>query len=112
MKYKVIFDTNAIRNAKSISHFLGGRTELERFVKVTDIIIPDLVIEEIKTQKSENLNKYKKEFLENPFYSLLGIDENEVKTFSIDKYISELIDDEKIPYTVISINNTKLGTRI
>lgn len=101
MKYKVVFDTNSIRNAESVSDFLGGRSELERFLKVSEIIIPDIVIEEIKNQKRKHLISKRDSFLFNPFHSLRKIDENETKNFDIDVWISGLATGEKIPYTTI-----------
>jgi len=63
---KVIFDTNFIRNTEA-KHFLGGRSELEKFAKVAELVFPDIVIEEIKNQKRKNLEKNKSSFLSNPY---------------------------------------------
>lgn len=103
MKYKAVFDTNTIRNAESVEDFLGGRSELERFLKVSEIIIPDIVIEEIKSQKRKHLISKRDSFLSNPFHFLRKIDENETKNFDIEKWILELADDESLPYSVISL---------
>ncbi len=52
MKYKVIFDTNTIRGPEpSHLEFFGGRNELNRFLNVSEIIIPDIVVDEIIQQK-------------------------------------------------------------
>lgn len=101
MKYKVIFDTNSIRNAESVADFLGGRAELERFLKVSEIIIPDIVIEEIKSQKRKHLISKRDSFLSNPFHFLRKIDEEETKSFDIEKWITDLVDEESVPHTVI-----------
>lgn len=106
MKYKVIFDTNSIRNADSVADFLGGRSELERFLKVSDIIIPDIVIDEIKCQKRKHLVSKRDSFLSNPFHFLRKIDEEKTKSFDIDKWISELAAGEKLPYTTIHLTRT------
>ena len=103
MKYKVIFDTNSIRNAESVADFLGGRAELERFLKVSEIIIPDIVIEEIKNQKRKHLISKRESFISNPFHFLRKINEEETKSFDIDKWITDLVDKESIPHTVIAI---------
>ena len=47
MKEKVIFDTNSVHNDDSIS-FFGNRNELKQFSKVADIVIPKIVIEELR----------------------------------------------------------------
>lgn len=104
MRYKVIFDTNIIRNAESISDFLGGAADLERFSKVSEIIIPDIVIEEIKAQKKRHLVKKRDAFLSNPFHLLRKIDEKETKDFDINRWISELIEKEKVSYSLISLS--------
>jgi rRNA-processing protein FCF1 len=101
MKYKVIFDTNSIRNAESVADFLGGRAELERFLKVSEIIIPDIVVEEIKNQKRKHLISKRDSFLANPFHFLKKINEEETKSFDIEKWITDLVDEESVPHTVI-----------
>lgn len=108
MKYKVVFDTNSIRNAESVADFLGGRIELERFLKVSEIIIPDLVIEEIKNQKRKHLISKRDSFLSNPFHLLRKVDEGDTKNFDIEKWILELADGESLPYLVISLTNNVL----
>ena len=106
MKYKVIFDTNSIRNAESASDFLGGRVDLERFSKVSEIIVPDLVIDEIKVQKRKHLISKRSSFLSNPFHFLRGIDQQATKDFDIDQWILELEEKEKVSYTIISLTET------
>lgn len=103
MKYKVVFDTNSIRNAESVADFLGGRSELERFLKVSEIVIPDIVIEEIKNQKRKHLISKRDSFLSNPFHFLRKIDEDETKSFDIEKWILELAGIESLPYSVITL---------
>jgi rRNA-processing protein FCF1 len=112
MKYKVIFDTNSIRNAESVSDFLGGRIDLENFSKVADLIIPDLVIEEIKAQKRKHLISKRDSFLSNPFHFLRKLDENGTKDFDIEKWILELADKEKISYKLISLSEAGILEKI
>lgn len=108
MKYKVIFDTSAIRNANSASEFLGSRSDLSRFLEVAEIIIPEMVIEEIKSQKRKSLVKKRKLFLENPFHFLRKINEGETKSFDIEKWIEHLIGEERIPYRIILLTKNCL----
>lgn len=112
MKYKVIFDTNSIRNAESLSDFLGGRADLENFSKVADLLIPDLVIEEIKAQKRKHLISKRDSFLSNPFHFLRKLDENDTKDFDIEKWILELADKEKILYKLISLSESGILEKI
>lgn len=111
MKEKVIFDTNIIRNAEA-TNFLGGRNELERFADVADIVIPDIVIQEIKRQKRKNLQSNKQKFLVNPFHNLLQIDETNTNAFDIDDYIDKLVKEEDFVYEVIDIKDNNILPKI
>lgn len=111
MREKVIFDTNTVRNTEN-GGFLGGRRELEQFLKYADILIPDTVIQEIKRQKRKNLNKCRDQFLKNPFITLLGINKDDVKAFNIDNYIQKLYDDEDIPFELIDLTDYNILPQI
>ncbi|WP_430907033.1 PIN domain-containing protein [Maribacter sp. 2-571] len=111
MKEKVIFDTNIIRNAEAKT-FLGGRNELERFADVADIVIPDIVIQEIKRQKRKNLQSNKQKFLDNPFHNLLEIDESNTNAFNVDDYIEKLVNDEDFTYEIIDIKDNNILPQI
>tara|TARA_R110002033_G_scaffold140047_2_gene178983 strand:- start:191 stop:1201 length:1011 start_codon:yes stop_codon:yes gene_type:complete len=111
MKEKVIFDTNIIRNAEA-KNFLGGRNELERFADVADIVIPDIVIQEIKRQKRKNLQSNKKKFLDNPFHNLLEIDESNTNAFDVDDYIEKLVNDEDFTFEIIDIKDNNVLPKI
>ena len=104
MALKVIVDTSAIHNEKHET-FLGGRYELERFLKFAYIIIPDMVIEEIKSSKRRHLQSEQTSFLSNSFHSLMQYDENETQEFDIESFIHELKNNEDIPYTPIRLTN-------
>ena len=101
---KVIFDTNFIRNTEA-KHFLGGRSDLEKFVKVAELVFPDIVIEEIKNQKRRNLESKKNSFLKNPFHWLRKLDQDETKSFDIESHITELETNETLNYSVIKLTD-------
>jgi rRNA-processing protein FCF1 len=103
-KEKVIFDTNILRNTASKS-FLGGREELERFAEFADIIFPEIVIRELKTQKKKALAKHQSTFLDNPFCWLLGLDSQKAQDFDCEAHLAKLETDETIPYAVISLTD-------
>ncbi len=107
MKHQVIFDTNSVRSAESFSDFLGGRAELERFMKMAQIIIPELVVDEIKCQKKRQLYSKKDSFLSNPFHYLLNLNREEIEQFDMDSWINELQKKEKIPHKIISLSKKK-----
>jgi rRNA-processing protein FCF1 len=104
MKAKVIFDTNIIKDSNPES-FLGGRVELQKFAGVAEIILPDLVIEELKYQKRKELEKNKKLFLKNPFHWLRNIDREDTENFDNEAHITELENKEDIKYTIIHLKN-------
>lgn len=101
---KVIFDTNFIRNTEP-KKFLGSRSELEKFVKVAEIVFPDLVIEEMKHQKRRSLTGKKQSFLDNPFHWLKNLDVDETKSFDIEAHIASLEKDEKLKFDVIKLTD-------
>jgi len=101
---KVIFDTNFIRNTEA-KHFLGGRSDLEKFAKVAEVVFPDIVIEEIKNQKRKSLEKNKSSFLSNPFHWLRNLDRDDTQNFDIESHISELKTNETLPYCVIKLTD-------
>jgi rRNA-processing protein FCF1 len=101
---KVIFDTNFIRNTEP-KQFLGGRSELEKFSKVTELVFPDIVIEEIKNQKRKNLESKKDSFLKNPFHWLRELDHDKTKNFDIEAHLTALEDNETLEYAVITLSD-------
>lgn len=101
---KVIFDTNFIRNTEA-KHFLGGRSDLEKFAKVAELVFPDIVIEEIKNQKRKNLESKKDSFLKNPFHWLRNLDRDDTQNFDIEFHISELETNETLKYSVIKLTD-------
>ncbi|MBF0275288.1 MAG: DUF4935 domain-containing protein [Nitrospinae bacterium] len=108
---KVIFDSNFIRNTEA-KYFLGNRSELEKFTKVVEIILPSIVIEEIKQQKRRNITSKKQSFLENPFHWLKNLNRDETNNFDIDAHIDSLEKKEKINYQVIKLTDNSALERI
>lgn len=106
MAIKVIVDTSVIYN-KDGKSFLGKREKLQKFLQGVDIIIPEMVIEEIKHQKRKHLTSERDKFLSNAFHSIMGIDEEKTKNFDIDELISKLQEDEEIPFATIPLKNPK-----
>lgn len=111
MKEKVIFDTNITHNA-GVNTFLGNREILFKFSQDAKIILPDVVVQEIKRQKRRDLQSNKDKFLRNPFHKLIGVNEDETKDFSIEDYIQKLIDEEDIPFEVIDLKDNNVLSKI
>lgn len=101
---KVIFDTNKLRSTKSLTHFFGNREELERFQQVAEIIIPDLVLDEIKIQKRNNFEKEKQELIKNSCAVLIDA-EKQINALDIKALVIQVFESETIRYTTISLND-------
>ena len=104
MKEKVVFDTNKMRNT-DINNFLGNRVDLEKFTLVADIVIPEAVIQETIRQKRTKLKSNQDKFVVNPFHQLVGLKEENTKSFKIDEYIDNLRTTETIPFEVIDLKD-------
>jgi rRNA-processing protein FCF1 len=102
----VVFDTSSVRNVEGLSSFLGGRKELERFASVCEIVLPDMVVDEIKKQKRDHLTSKRKDFLTNPMHSLLGLKKDETETFDLEDVIKKLEAEEVISYKTIELTKT------
>lgn len=111
MKEKVIFDTNIVRNPET-NNFLGGREELKSFLQVADIVIPQVVIEEIKRQKRKKLQGNKNRFLANPLHKILSVNEDDTKSFNIENYIDELIEKEEFTFETIDVKDNDILPQI
>lgn len=102
-KVIVIFDTNTIRSI-GINDFLGNRDELRKFSDVAQIILPSIVVEEIKSQKNRVLKDKKDKFCKNPFYKIYNLDKKEEK-ISIDDVIVNVETKEALKYTTIELKD-------
>lgn len=106
MLEKVIFDTNKLRDKEAnLWSFFGNRAQLEFFSKVSEVIIPDVVFEELKRQKKRSLEGKKQSFLENPIHWILGTSKTERENFDIDIHIQKLVDEENIIYSLIELTD-------
>lgn len=103
-KEKVIFDTNTLRNTEPRT-FLWWRDELQKFLKSADIILPEIVVDELKAQKRKSLEKHKQTFLDNPFHWLRKVNPEETKDFDNHAHVEQLEKDEDIEYEVIRLTD-------
>lgn len=111
MKEKVIFDTNSVHNDDSIS-FFGNRNELKQFSKVADIVIPKIVIEELRRKKLKKLINKRRSFIDNPFHNLKGLNKEETKQYDIDTFIQGLLDSEEFEFSVIDLKDNSVFDEI
>lgn len=108
---KVIFDTNFLRNTEP-SNFLWWREQLKKFSNFADLLLPDMVIEELKNQKRRNLEKHKKNFLENPFHWLRNINKQDTEKFDSEAHILQLENEEDISYKTIYLTDNSVLWKI
>ncbi|MDC9727469.1 MAG: PIN domain-containing protein [Candidatus Thioglobus sp.] len=101
MKEKVIFDTNFLYNKKATS-FFGNKDELIQFEEVADIVIPEIVIEELKSKYARSFKQEKEKFFKTLLPNLIEHNTNDV---IVDSKIKEIIDKETISYKVIRLEN-------
>ena len=104
MKYKVVFDTNILRNEESISEFFGSHNELEKFSKISKILIPDIVVEEVRNQKRRYLSDQRASLVLNDFGKLMGVDAGQANSFDIDQHILELQKSESVSHLIITLS--------
>jgi len=85
----IFIDTNSIRNKKT-SSFFGNIDKYQKLSDQVQIIIPSIVVEEIKRQKKRYLNSQLNKFQENYFTKYLDIDSGEVLVQHIDEKVAAL----------------------
>lgn len=101
---KVIFDTNSIRN-NWWKKFFWNIDELKNFTWKCEIIIPSIVIEEIKNQKFKELKKQKDNFLTSPFLEHYWVTWCKSKECKIEDIIEKLEKDEWIDFKIIDLED-------
>ncbi len=108
---KVIFDTNRLHD-KETKKFFGFREELMKFSRVAEIVIPEIVIDEIKVRIEQTLKSHKENILQNSFKWILGIKDEDIDSINFDSYINKLLENEEIPYTIIRLKDTSVLEKI
>ncbi len=111
MKEKVIFDTNAVNNDDS-NYFFGNRKELALFAQSAEIVIPKIVIEELRRKKTRKLLSKRQSFIDNPFHRFKGLTKEETKQYNIDEHIQNLLDNEEYDFTIIDLKDNSVFDNI
>ena len=102
-----------IRLGQSVRHvFFGWRSELEKFAVVAEIVIPDIVIDEIKAQKRAHLESKRDQFIDNPFHEIKKLNRKESDDFNIEKYVDDLQKGETIDHTIIYLSQKDALSKI
>lgn len=103
IKEKVIFDTNFLLE-KKLKNFFGKKDQLEKFSKVADIIIPDMVLKELSEWYRRNFEKEKEQFLKMALPNLLTHNTNSIK---IEDNLKQLLELETTLFQIIDLKNPK-----
>lgn len=101
MKEKVIFDTNFLLE-KRMKNFFGKQEELHKFEKVSSILIPDIVIEELKARYKRDFFEEKSSFVKKLLNNVVS---HNIEKVNIDEIIQTLIEKENLQYEIIEITN-------
>lgn len=105
-KYKVFFDTNAIRNT-DFNTFFGSQDKLKDLQKTqkVEILIPEIVMEEIISQKKREYNRDLDSIKSNKLYKLFSEKLNEIIIFNIEDKIKELKENPDLEYKIVNLKN-------
>lgn len=98
---KVIFDTNFLLE-KRMKNFFGKQDQLTKFSKVSEIIIPNMVMGELKARYKRDFKKEKEKFFNTLLTNILNHDADDI---NIDNSIQQLIESETINFEVIDLKN-------
>jgi rRNA-processing protein FCF1 len=101
---KVIFDTNFLLE-KRMKNFFGKQVQLEKFSKVSKIIIPDMVMGELKERYKRDFQEEKNKFFKTLLTNILSHNADEI---DIEKSIQDLIEAEAVPYEIIDLKDTSV----
>jgi len=106
-KVVLVVDTNSCRSdAGRHNQFFGYREELNKLkANNARIIIPNVVIDEISAQKRRSLKCKKEAHISNPFFQILGLNQDDINNIDIDRIISQLLDSEVSNFEVRALKD-------
>lgn len=102
---KVIFDTNRLYNKQGTTFLAKSICKLESFQKVSEIIIPDIVIGELENKYKRDFEEEKEKFVKTILNSFLSHDADKL---SPEEKIAQLKENETINYNVIELKETSV----
>lgn len=109
MGYQIIIDTNKCRN-KGMDNFLGNKEELQRFIEDgCEIILPEIVLSELKQQKKIEYIVELNNFINNKFFNNEDANFKEIKLEEFDNIIEKKIQDEQGKYYSTIYEITRIG---
>lgn len=98
MGYQIIIDTNKCRNT-GMDNFLGNKEELQKFIEDgCEIILPKIVLSELKQQKKIEYKEELNNFINNKFFNNEDANFEKIKLEEFDNIIENQIQDEQGKY--------------
>lgn len=87
MGYQIIIDTNKCRNT-GMDNFLGNKEELQKFIEDScEIILPEIVLSELKQQKKIEYIEELNNFINNKFFNNEDANFKKIKLEEFDNII-------------------------
>jgi hypothetical protein len=99
---KVIFDTNRLYNKQGTTFLSKNVCNLECFQKISEIIIPDIVIGELENKYKRDFEEEKEKFVKTILNSFLSHD---AEKLSPEEKITQLKKSEIIKYEVVELKD-------
>lgn len=109
MGYQIIIDTNKCRNT-GMDNFLGNKEELQKFIEDScEIILPEIVLSELKQQKKIEYIEELNNFINNKFFNNEDANFKKIKLEEFDNIIEKKIQDEQGKYYSTIYEITRVG---
>lgn len=109
MGYQIIIDTNKCRNT-GMDNFLGNKEELQKFIEDDcEIILPEIVLSELKQQKKIEYIEELNNFINNKFFNNEDANFKKIQLEEFDNIIEKKIQDEQGKYYSTIYEITRVG---
>lgn len=103
----VFVDTNYADRNNSFTHLFGNRKDLAELAKLTTLVIPKVVIDELINHKEKTYQSEKSRFIKNPFFSHIGVSGTDIEALGFEAIKEQLLKDQSIPYEVAHLGGSK-----
>lgn len=97
----VIVDTNLARNENSYSELLGNRKQLQAIAASNELYIPEVVIDEIVTQKRLSFLREQAQINRSGILKLTSFSIDEAESLAFEQVEKKIRSDKSIPFNVL-----------
>ena len=109
MKPKIIIDTNYVNSDTLDGGFFGNRKELLKLSHETELVFPEIVIDELKNHRRKIYEAQQQRLQTNTLHratlAMNNLPADAATNISYDKLIEWLLEQENIPYTTVKIKD-------